>query len=594
MLDALVLENFRGFEHHEVPLRPVTVMVGGNNAGKSSIVEALRIVALVTERFRQGTARFVDVPEWLDHPDAFEGIAPSVRGMPADGFESTVFHRYGPPPAVLTATFSGGGTIKVFIGPDAKVHGVARQPNGTPVTRASAVAQLGLDPIAVQPQVAPLQRDEPIWKLETVRRGDGTYLAPQHFRNQLWHYRDRYPDFVEMAEATWRGLQIKDLDGSEHDRMVPLQLRVRDADFVGEVSLMGHGLQMWLQIVWFLARASRQGTVVLDEPDVYMHPDLQRSLLGLVRNRFSQLIIATHSVEIMSDVAPGSVLSVDRRQARSTFVTSLPGLQGVLDSIGTVQNVQFARLMKSPSFYLVEGKDVKLLRILQATVDPDGHPIDLVPHARLGGRGGWGSGVPMQLPSTNANGEKIRSYAILDRDYFPEDEIADRYVEARQWGVQLRVWSRKEIENFLLVPAAIARHIAKRADKGKAPPTTDAVSAEIDRIAEQMRDNTVLDSMATAIHARDKKGGLSKANRAAREAVARRWMDQQERWSVVGGKEVITRLSDWSQSEFGVGFGPDAIARELRKDEIAPEVAEVVAAIVEARPLRGASAMPGK
>ena len=283
MIETLVLENFRGFERHEVPLRDATIMVGANNAGKSSVVEALRLVALVTDRFRRGRGGMVEPPEWLNHPEAFAGITPAVRGMPADGFESTVFHRYSPPPAVLTAAFSSGATVSVFVGPEAQLHGVARRRDGAPVTSASTGTQLGLDEIAVQPQVAPLLREEPIRREETIRRGDGTYLAPQHFRNQLWLYAEFYDDFVSMAEATWPGLQITELEGDETTPSQPLQLRVRDADFVGEVSLMGHGLQMWLQVVWFLARAPKRGTVVLDEPDVYMHPDLQRRLLGLVR-----------------------------------------------------------------------------------------------------------------------------------------------------------------------------------------------------------------------------------------------------------------------------------------------------------------------
>ncbi|HEY0715856.1 MAG TPA: AAA family ATPase, partial [Polyangia bacterium] len=547
--------------------------------------------ALVVDRLRRGTGRFVEVPEWLDHDDAFEGIAPAVRGMPSDGLESTVFHRYGPPPAVLTATFSSGATVKVFVGPDARIHSVARHADGSPITRASAGARLGLDAIAVQPQVAPLLREELIRTIETVKRGDGTYLASQHFRNQLWYYDDAlFDDFTEMAAATWPGLQIKDLESNELDPKQPLQLRVRDNDFVGEVSLMGHGLQMWLQIIWFLARTPTDSTVVLDEPDVYMHPDLQRSLLGLVRDRFAQLLIATHSVEIMSDVAPGSILAVDRRQANSTFVSSLPGFQEVLDSIGTVQNVQFARLMKSPSFYLVEGKDVKLLRIMQATVDSGAYPIDLVPHAQLGGRGGWGSGIPNRLPVSNAEGGKIRSYAILDRDYFPDDEIAERYSEARQWRVELRVWSRKEIENFLLVPGAISRHIARRAS-GRVEIDPGTVSTEIDQIVETMREG-IQDAMATLILARDRKGGLSKANQVARAAVAARWETQEERWALAPGKEVLSRLSGWSQNNFGVAFGADAIARELRSVEVDAEVAEVVDAMVSARRFRAPFAMP--
>jgi hypothetical protein len=593
VLESLVLENFRGFERHEVPFREVTILVGGNNAGKSTVVEALRLVALVTDRFRRGTARFVQPPSWLNHPEAFDGIAPAVRGMPADGFESTVFHRYGPPPAVLTATFRTGASVTVFVGPDAQVHGVARRPDHAPVTRASAGSRLGLDQIAVQPQVAPLLREEPIRREETIRRGEGTYLAPQHFRNQLWLYDDEsYDAFIEMAEATWRGLQITELEGDEAHPDEPLQLRVRDTDFVGEVSLMGHGLQMWLQIVWFLARAPKDATVVLDEPDVYMHPDLQRKLLELVRTQFAQLVIATHSVEIVSDVEPASILSVGRRQPRSTFVTSLPGLQEVLDGIGSVQNVQVTRLMRSPSFYLVEGKDVKLLRILQSTASPRALPIDLVPHARLGGRGGWGSGVPARLPSTNAEGGRIRSYAILDRDYFPDEEIAERYAEARQWRVQLRIWSRKEVENFLLVPEAISRLIAAKADNRQTPPDSAVVAAEIDRIVCGLREEPILDSMATLLFSRNRKGGLTKANKAARATLASRWKTREGRWAAAPGKDVIRLLSDWSQHEFGVGLGVEPLAREMRADEIDAEIIEVIDAIVDARALRTPFAMP--
>lgn len=172
----------------------------------------------------------------------------------------------------------------------------------------------------------------------------------QHFRNQLWLYDELDGQFVEMAEKTWRGLQVTELEVDDMHPEQPLQLRVRDNDFVGEVSLMGHGLQMWLQVVWFLARAPNDATVVLGEPDVYMHPDLQRKLLDVVRREFKQLLIATHSTEIVTDADPGSILSVDRRQPQSDFVTSLPGLRAVLDGIGSVQNVQVTRLMRSRSF----------------------------------------------------------------------------------------------------------------------------------------------------------------------------------------------------------------------------------------------------
>lgn len=574
-----------------MPLSDTTVLVGANNAGKSTVVEAVRLVALLTDRFRRGTGRFVSAPGWLDHPAAFDGLAPAVLGMTPEGFEASIFHQYGPPPAVITATFASGASVIAFVGPNAQVHGVAHRPDGAPITRASAAPQLGLTPVAVQPQVAPLLREEPIRRPETIRRGDGTYLAPQHFRNQLWLLDDHFEEFARIAEETWRGLQITELEGDDEHRDIPLQLRVRDGGFVGEVSLMGHGLQMWLQIVWFLARAPREATVVLDEPDVYMHPDLQRRLLALVRDRFHQLLIATHSVEILSDVDPRSIVAIDRRQPRSQFVTSLPGLQGVMDGIGSVQNIQVMRLMRAESFYLVEGDDVKLLRILQRTAAPEQEPIDLVPHAELGGRGGWGAGVPARLPKKNGEGDKIRCFAMLDRDYFPDTELADRYGEARSWGVQLRIWTRKEIENYLLVPDAVSRLIYGEGGTQVTPPTPGDVADEIDRIVEAFRE-PIQDAVASMCHARDKKGGITKANRAARDFVKARWRTQEDRWGTASGKAVIAGLSAWSQANYGVAFGPEQLARTLHADEIDTEVVEVVSAIAEARPFRRPFSMP--
>jgi energy-coupling factor transporter ATP-binding protein EcfA2 len=582
MLESLQIENFRGFEDSRVPLRETTIVVGGNNAGKSTLVEALRLVALVTSRFLRGTGRFVPPPSWLDHPAAFEGLSPALRGAPSDGAERNLFFRYGYPPAVLTARFATGATVLVFVGPESQLHGVARRPDGSPITRATSVHSLGLAPIAVQPQVAPLLREEPVRQDQTIRRGDGTYLAPQHFRNQLLLYGEYWDKFCAIAEDSWPQLQVESVDPEPRDA---IQLLIRDADFVGEVALMGHGLQMWLQIVWFLARAPQQGTVVLDEPDVYMHPDLQRRLLELVRTGYEQLVIATHSVEIISDVDPRAILSVDRRLPESTFVSSLPGVQAILDGLGSVQNIQVTRLMRSRSFCLLEGDDLKLLRILQSTSRPEQSPVDLVPNAELGGRGGWGSGVPGRIPTKNAEGEKIRTFAVLDRDYFPDAEISERYAEARQWRVQLRIWTRKEIENFLLVPAAIARLIAAGVPNGGASPSAEVVASEIDAWAEAMRTD-VSDRIATEFLARDKKGGVAKANPAARRVMDARWKTPEGRLASVPGKAMLRKISQWAQDTYGVSFGAEQIARELLPSEVDPEIIEVVSAVAAGRPLR--------
>jgi AAA15 family ATPase/GTPase len=52
MITEIALSNFRGFDNHVIPLRPLTIIVGKNSAGKSTIVEALRLISAITRGSR--------------------------------------------------------------------------------------------------------------------------------------------------------------------------------------------------------------------------------------------------------------------------------------------------------------------------------------------------------------------------------------------------------------------------------------------------------------------------------------------------------------------------------------------------------------
>lgn len=105
MIKELRLENFRGFDDHRIPFNPrTTVVVGKNNAGKSTIVEALRLVSLIT---RYQRPEFRSVPSWLDRPRREKGVNPSLQNIELN-LESA-FHRYNNPPAIITCTFEKRG-----------------------------------------------------------------------------------------------------------------------------------------------------------------------------------------------------------------------------------------------------------------------------------------------------------------------------------------------------------------------------------------------------------------------------------------------------------------------------------------------------
>jgi predicted ATPase len=444
MLTRLHITNFRGFEDHELTFGKFSLIVGRNNAGKSTIIDALRLVALCTARYR--TSAYIDAPRAFRLRD-MRGISPSMREIEFD--VQNIFYRYGPPPAVITATFSDASVLTIYIDRDGDLFAVIRNGSGFVVGSRPQAATAELTPLNILPQVAPVAAEEKKLTPEYIRRAASSLLASSHFRNQLLVYNDKFEQFRELAERNWHRLQIGDFvtDGGElHNE---LHLFIRDEDFVAEIARMGHGLQIWLQTMWFIARVGDRGTVILDEPDVYLHADLQRRLVRLLKQDDRQSIIATHSVEMISEVGAESILVVDRRRRQSSFAPSLPAVQKVIDTIGGIHNLHLARLWSSRKVLLIEGKDIDYLKRFQDLLSSrSNEPIDAVPRLVIGGWGGWNYAVGSAMLLQNAGGEAITPFCILDSDYHIEDDIAERYAEAARRLVQLHIWRRKEIENY--------------------------------------------------------------------------------------------------------------------------------------------------
>ncbi len=575
MLATLRLKNFRCFEEHTIPLRANNIIVGRNNVGKSTIVEALRLISTVVERYR--FTKFSEVPYWVD--DAFHrrGIYTSLRKIEFN--KKSIFYQYREPPAILTATFISGETIDLHIGEDGKLFAVITDSTGKPIESKAQALKANIPTIGILPQVAPLAPEENILTIEYVRRYISTSLAPLHFRNQIYIFGEHFSEFKKLAEMSWPGLQIMDIETSGTLLEKSLSLLVRDGNFVAEVGWMGHGLQMWLQTMWFLARSRDRCTVILDEPDVYMHADLQRKLIRLIQGRHKQVIVATHSVEIMSEVAPEDILVVERRKKKSYFATSLPAAQKVIDNIGGVHNLQIARLWSARCCLLVEGKDISLLEILQYILFPHSeHPIATLPHMSLGGWDGWNYAIGSSMLLKNAFNQNIISYCILDSDYHTPKEIKTRQIQAKKRGVQLHIWERKEIENYLLHPEAIKRTICANLRNETGVPTIDVVKKKLNQIAENLKDETQ-DAITNQFYISDKRDGVAKASREARNIIKQMWKSEEGRLSVVCGKKVISELSSWSQRIYQVSLSAAKVARYTIKQEIPKEVVGVLKAI---------------
>jgi predicted ATP-dependent endonuclease of OLD family len=580
LLKEIRLENYRGFREHTIPFNPTSIIIGSNNAGKSTIVEALRLVSLVTQKYKSSNYRTPPGDSNISRRTL--GIYPSIKN--AEITFKTIFNHYSEPPAKILATFENNNTIEIYVLKDETIFAVVRNKAGQPIINKQQASKLIIPEISILPQVAPLHRDEKILTDDYVNSSMSSRLAPLHFRNQLKLRYDLFHKFKHTVEETWPGVMIDSLLNRNGRLGEEIYLDVRNEDFVAEIAEMGHGLQMWLQTIWFLTLSEKSSTVILDEPDVYMHADLQRRIIRYLRNKFKQTILTTHSVEIMSEVQPEDLLVINKKRDRSDFAIDLPSVQTAIQKSGSVHNIHLARLLGANKVLLVEGDDVKLLKEFQDTMFPGTPaPLQAIPNMDIGGWSGWKLAIGTSLGFKNALGHPIRTYCILDSDFHTSDEIQERLEEARRHQVELHIWSKKEIENFLLIPEVIQHYIKLRKPARLKTPSVDEIKLKLISLSNNLEDSCV-DALATEYLSSHRAKGLSSANQYARSKILQHKSSHGHIIDLVSGKTLLSSLSGWSKEEFGVSFSPYNIAHHMSLLDIPIEIRNVLSSIEENEP----------
>jgi predicted ATP-dependent endonuclease of OLD family len=282
-----------------------------------------------------------------------------------------------------------------------------------------------------------------------------------------------------------------------------LAMFCREERMTRELYWVGFGFQIWCQLLTHLSRSKQSSLVVVDEPETYLHPDVQRQLLGIVRDIGADVVLATHSSEIMSEADPSEIVLIDKRRRAGERLRDVVGVQRALDTVGSAQNVTLTALARSRRVLFVEGDDdFRLLRRFARRLGLQelaaGLGIIALPS---GGFGSWQRITTLASGIADALGAPLSIAAVYDRDYYCSEQI-DEVVGMLSRHLKLAyVHARKEIENYLLVPEvldrAFNRTLAERAERrGRQAPHSQSITDILTKITDPMRDFVLSQMMA--------------------------------------------------------------------------------------------------
>jgi energy-coupling factor transporter ATP-binding protein EcfA2 len=455
--------NFKRIAATEVPLTPITVLVGGNNSGKSGVLQAAHFaVNLVQAIVVEGAATLA--PENLRYQptaDVLElghGERLAVEGPPVE----ITFHVRSEPSVDDDRAFtvrlsrSAGATVTVDLDED--------QPTTDRLADLEQPFSIYVPGLAGVPLREEYRSDAVV--SNAIARGD----ANLYLRNILLRIsRDpaRLEAFNEALQDVLPGAKL--VVNFEESLHATIDVRIEDGTLSTPLDGVGTGVLQYVQIVAYVLQY-RPALLLLDEPDAHLHPNNQRVTANLLKKITSstptQVVLATHSrtlldamehVELASVVwMEGGVVQAENDMDRISMLMALGALEGAERFYST----------DCKSVVLTEDEDTRPLEILLESNGID--PQHVLIHSYKGSSKLQAAFEVAKFIQTLKPGVSVLIHR--DRDFMTDEEIGwlREKCDKGTRDVDLFVTSGSDVEHYFTNIQHLADKLGITAEEAEA------------------------------------------------------------------------------------------------------------------------------
>lgn len=229
-----------------------------------------------------------------------------------------------------------------------------------------------------------------------------------------------------------------------------------------DLMVEGSGFLQWLS-VYTLATSKSVDILLFDEPDAHLHASLQAQLverLKFLASRFGkQVLLATHSGEILRATEPGDILEV-RGGGKFRYLVEDEQKVGLIVGIGSTYAPRIEKVRDTKKVFFFEGSsDLSVLRelgIVCGVAVPSSIAYWQTSVTHKERRTIWGA--------LDGEYHGVSAFSLRDRDDDPintvGEDLEDKSLPSAN-GFTTRKWRRRYIESYLVHPAALARASGK-------------------------------------------------------------------------------------------------------------------------------------
>jgi predicted ATPase len=314
MIHEITINRFKSIQEVTLALQRINILIGSNNSGKSSILQAVQFSVSAAQTLKQ-----LNQP-W-NNEETRQSFAPSqliyapLREIAALAPNQN-FTEY--QHSAIQTTFSE--TVSKLIAPDQAPVDVETRTTvkvvrgrGINIQCSIVGSELGrkLQPVSQPfsvfvPGLAGIPQFEEVKSAVTVRRAAARGDANNVFRNVLWLLKQNKLQWAQFLADFTRVFPDRSIDVSyntEKDEHITANIISKTNTL--PIDAAGTGILQAIQILAYI-NLSQPKLLILDEPDAHLHPNNQRRLanvlIDLAEQRDFQILLSTHSRHLLDEL----------------------------------------------------------------------------------------------------------------------------------------------------------------------------------------------------------------------------------------------------------------------------------------------------
>lgn len=599
MIKSIKLKRFKQFKETKIELRPFSILMGENNSGKTSVLQAIWLALF---GLHQGKLLTFDAKTMRVKGSNTGYYMFEVPFAPKEDLTSLFYNKVSREGSSWDE--NSGAILQIVDEYDncitLHLRDLFKNLNFKLLTPAEELRCPDIqlyEPLYISGFVGMYFQEERMFPatLEAkVSAGNVNSIIRNIILDLKIHSSNKFAYLNDLLSTEF-GFHIKDIHFHEDDDLYVFseyEEEVRRREVSLDFSSCGSGIMQILQIIAVILRYCPEKTkvVLIDEPDAHLHSNLQvkfTNILMKIQKEFGiQIIMSTHSTAIIQNVEPEDVIPILAYAPINKGLTCSDEVQKTI--IDRLDAYELGKAKISGKIAFFEDSNLEIFEKMADVLHIDSFSgVNTIP--MICGRG-KDDKLPFSINTLlyELLGRNIEIHVIRDSDGMPDD-IKQKLVEfATNHGVKLHILSLYEIENYVLNAELFFRTLKlEPKNAGKQIPTIEEIQEKIyDALRETIRGgiykyNSTLSDVLYKVKHNLLGENDYKTDDASHETdrIYKDYYDMQnaEDLQNIGmGKQARTIVLSWLNNEKGLVISKKGMLFNLNPEDVCNEIRELL------------------